>query len=82
MKDQTWTLMLLGLIRHIQLLGQTLMFLFSILFSLESSYTMQCKGNGLKSEVGIPSPPAAEILCPSSLPPSLRLIWLLPKRFF
>lgn len=42
------TELLLELIRYIQLLGQTLMLLFSTLFSLENSYASQCKGNGLQ----------------------------------
>lgn len=35
-----------------------------------------------KSGGGSHSPPAAEMLCPCHLLPSLHLIWLLPKRFF
>lgn len=35
-----------------------------------------------KSEGGTHSPPAAEMLCPCHLLPSLHPIWLLPKRFF
>lgn len=34
-----------------------------------------------KSKGGIHSPPVAEMLCSSLLPPSLPLIWLCPKRF-
>lgn len=40
--------MLLELKRYTQLLRQTLALLFSILLSLDRSYTNQCKGNGLQ----------------------------------
>lgn len=73
--------MLLELIRYVQLLCQTLTLLFSISFSLGSSYTNQCKGNGLQVQGRHPQSSSgwdAVLLPPSpSLPPSC----LCPKSF-
>lgn len=73
--------MLLELIRNIQLLRQTLTLFFSMLFSLGSSYTNQCKGNGSQVQRKHPQSSSGwgDALLPPS--PSLLLSWLCPKRF-